>query len=73
MKTYTVRRYTFTTEELSGVNPYIEANGATKEGFEFKAIAFNEAKQQFELDSLSEPERAVRIVEIERFTRKMSS
>lgn len=73
MKTYTIRRYTFTTEELSGDNPYLEPNGAWKSGFSFQAIAFNEAKQLYELDSMTASQRAVRIAEIDRFDRKMSN
>lgn len=72
-RTYTANGHTFTVEELKGANPFVNADGTTKDGCSFKFFAFNQAKQQYELDQLPEAERAARQTEIDRFNDKMGS
>jgi hypothetical protein len=71
MNSYTVNGFTFTESELSGPNPYVNEDGTFIEAKIFEAIAFGDAQLKWELDNMSEAERAERMAQIALWREKM--
>jgi hypothetical protein len=71
--TYTANGHTFTVAQLRAGNPYVEPDGTVKKDCSFKFFAFNQAKQEYELDQLGPEDRAARQAEIDRFREKMGN
>lgn len=58
MKTYnTSFGISFTEDELTGINPYLNEDGLFKTGHFEEAMAFKEAKLAYKLDQMSPSQR----------------
>ena len=71
MVTYTVRGYTFTEEQLSGPNPYLNPDGTINRDHDSECFAFIDAQYQCRLDQMTPEERAKEEAAMRRWQAKM--